>query len=89
MPKLVRSRVFIKEFAKTRISDTQWEKFLRYTTLLMDGGPLPAASKDHMLKGNWQGHREFHLGGDLLVIYRITPDAVELVRIGTHSQLFE
>ena len=89
MPKLVRSKTFIKEFGKTRISDSQWEKFLRYTTQLMDGEALPAESKDHGLQGNWQGHREFHLGGDLLVIYRTVSEAVELVRIGTHAQLFE
>lgn len=89
MPAIVRHKKFTTDLAKVRFADSQFDKFVKYLSLLQAGAPLLRESSDHVLKGNWQGHREFHLGGDLLVIYRITPDAVELVRIGTHSQLFE
>ena len=46
-------------------------------------------SKDHELKGNWQGYREFHISGDLLLIYKIENKILYLVRIGSHAQLFE
>jgi mRNA interferase YafQ len=52
---------------------------------------LPPEYKDHSLSGNYANHREFHIGGrnsDWLVIYRITSDAVYLVRTGSHSELF-
>lgn len=45
-------------------------------------------SKDHALLGEWSDFREFHLGGDMLVIYQLKEDEVVLTRIGTHSQLF-
>ena len=39
--------------------------------------------------GEWQDHRECHLKPDLLLIYR-KPNAqvLQLVRMGTHSELF-
>ena len=44
---------------------------------------------DHPLKGDWSDHRECHIGGDFLLIYRLGGDAVYFVRAGTHSELFE
>ena len=50
---------------------------------------LPVDAQDHALKGEWTDFREFHVSGDLLVIYQIEGDVIKLVRIGTHSQLFK
>jgi len=50
---------------------------------------LPPEAKDHQLIGNWKDFREFHLGGDLLVIYKVEKKDLILIRIGTHNQLFE
>jgi len=88
-PKLQRHKLFKKDIAKAKITDTQYTKFIIYVALLLEGKELPAEARDHMLKGEWQGCREFHLGGDLLLIYISNDDAVILVRIGTHSQLFK
>ncbi|MFZ5472949.1 MAG: type II toxin-antitoxin system YafQ family toxin, partial [Pseudomonadota bacterium] len=44
---------------------------------------------DHPLKGDWADHRECHIGGDFLLIYRLDGNAVIFVRTGTHSDLFE
>jgi mRNA interferase YafQ len=50
---------------------------------------LPQRFCDHSLEGNWKGHRECHVRPDLLLIYR-KPDAdsLELVRLGSHSELY-
>ena len=45
--------------------------------------------RDHNPIGNYSGFKEFHVGGDLLIIYRIEDDILRLTRIGTHSQLFK
>ena len=47
--------------------------------------------KDHELKGSWSGHRECHVGGDFLLIYKRShkPDLVIFTRTGTHAELFE
>ena len=74
---------------KVKIPDTQYSKFIIYIALLLEGKTLPEESRDHMLKGEWQGHREFHLGGDMLLIYLMNEESLILVRIGTHSQLFK
>jgi mRNA interferase YafQ len=55
--------------------------------------PLPAEYLDHALVGNWLGHRECHIGGDWLLIYRLDiqankDDLLMFVRTGTHSELF-
>lgn len=56
---------------------------------LADDNPLQARHRDHSLGGSWQGHRECHLKPDLLLIYK-KPDerTLSLVRLGSHSELF-
>ena len=56
--------------------------------------PLGPEWKDHPLKGEWQGHRECHVGGDFLLIYRVEDipapgGGVFFTRAGTHSELFK
>ena len=43
---------------------------------------------DHSLKGEWSDHRECHIGGDFLLIYREEIDWIIFVRAGTHAELF-
>jgi mRNA interferase YafQ len=57
--------------------------------LLIAGKQLPASYHDHMLQGGyWRGCRECHIQPDWLLIYRNLSDEIELVRTGTHSDLF-
>ena len=57
--------------------------------LLASEGCLPEKLRDHGLSGKWRDHRECHLKPDLLLIYR-KPDAyiLQLIRLGSHSELF-
>lgn len=57
--------------------------------LIANDGPLDAGWLDHALTGELRGCREFHAGGDLLVLYERTADAILFARIGTHAELFE
>ena len=52
---------------------------------------LPIEFNDHKLIGNYAGHRECHVAGlgDWLLIYKIEDKTLNLVRTGTHSELFE
>jgi len=54
---------------------------------LADGQPLPKQFRDHQLSGEWQGSRDCHVRPDLVLIYRIYPDHVELVRLGSHAEI--
>ncbi len=51
--------------------------------------PLGPEWLDHPLRGNWADHRECHIGGDFLLIYKVLDDTVVFVRTGTHAQLFD
>lgn len=61
--------------------------------LVANDEPLSPEWKDHPLKGEWAGHRECHVRGDFLLIYKVDDQAgkggtIVLVRAGTHSDLF-
>ena len=50
--------------------------------------PLPAKNRDHALSGDWADHRDCHLKPDLVLIYRLPDnDTLQLVRMGSHSEL--
>ena len=50
--------------------------------------PLEPRHRDHALTGDWKDHRDCHVKPDLVLIYR-KPDAdtLQLVRLGSHSEL--
>lgn len=62
------------------------------TLLVANNGQLPPEWLDHALTGDWTGHRECHIGGDFLLIYRLDDSGksglVVFVRSGIHSELF-
>ena len=61
-------------------------------SLLKTGQPLPHIYKDHPLSGEWKNYRDCHIRPDWILIYRLienTPPILELVRTGTHSDLFK
>ena len=71
-------------------------KRLKRVMLLLAGNetPLGPEWRDHALKGEWSNHRECHVGGDFLLIYRLDEKVgpggtVVFVRAGTHSELFQ
>lgn len=58
--------------------------------MLANGVSLPQKYKDHLLSGNLKGCRECHIRPDLLLIYRIHNDILELalIEVGSHLELF-
>ena len=50
--------------------------------------PLPPRYRDHPLTGEWDDHRDCHVRPDLVLIYRKPDDdTLQLVRLGSHSEL--
>lgn len=90
MRQLIRHKFFKKEIDKVTLTDQQFAKMIQYISLLIENNELPTESKDHPLNGEWKSFREFHLGGDMLLIYHIDDEnnQITLVRIGSHAQLF-
>ena len=71
------------------MSNQHYSKYILYLSTILNEKSLPTEAKDHSLSGNYKDTREFHISGDLLVIYRVQDATLELLRIGTHSQLFK
>jgi mRNA interferase YafQ len=82
-------KTFAKDLKKAKLNPTNTAKLFMYISLLLKNEALPSESRDHSLAGNYQDTREFHISGDLLVVYRIEENTLELLRLGTHSQLFK
>lgn len=80
-------KTFTKDLKKTNLNPTNAAKM--YISLLLNEDELPSESRNHSLLGEYKDTREFHISGDLLVIYRIEGKILQLLRIGTHSQLFK
>lgn len=61
-------------------------------SVLASEQPLPAKHRDHPLENsrNYKGMRECHVKPDWLLIYKTYSDrlVLELIRTGTHSDLF-
>jgi mRNA interferase YafQ len=68
----------------------QLEALLRpVLTALAADAPLPPANRNHPLSGEWGDCRECHLRGDLLLVCCKPDDArLQLIRLGSHSELF-
>ncbi len=64
------------------------DDFTAVLTALADDHPLIEKHRDHPLTGEWKDHRDCHIKPDLILIYR-KPDAdmLQLVRLGSHSEL--
>lgn len=56
---------------------------------LANGDILPKEYKAHALTGNYKDCMECHIKNDFLPIWTDTGhDAIEVIRIGSHSELF-
>jgi mRNA interferase YafQ len=71
------------------LTDDEETNYIEVIYNLLNGQDLETKYKDHQLKGNMKDFRECHIKPDLLLIYRIENNVLELVDIGSHSELFK
>src|SRR3569832_54335 len=85
------TKTFLKDWERLSRSGRYDLKRLKEAMLLLIANDAPLGSEwlDHPLKGDWADHRECHIGGDYLLIYRLDGNAAIFERAGTHSDLFE
>ncbi len=88
MYKIFRTSSFKKDYKKLNAKEKELLKTI--ITKLVNGEELEDKYKDHILIGNYLGCRECHVKPDLLLIYRVDDDILELslVRVGSHAKLF-
>lgn len=85
------ARGFVKDWERLSRSGRYNMPQLKQAMMLLiaNDAPLGPEWLDHPLAGNWADHRECHIGGDFLLIYRLEKSAIVFVRAGTHADLFE
>jgi len=77
-----------KREAKGRHRATLDSELMPVVKTLACDQPLEARHCDHALTGDWKDHRDCHVKPDLVLIYRKPDEEVlQLVRIGSHSEL--
>lgn len=78
---------FKKDFKRFRLYPKKVAAFELIADMLINDIPIPPENKPHMLKGQYKGCMECHVEDDYLLIW-IDGDIIDLVRIGSHSELF-
>jgi mRNA interferase YafQ len=93
MRRIERATAFKRDYRRVRAVSRYRDldkRLVAVLDLLVDDRPLPPLNRDHALSGNWSGYRDCHLWPDLLLMYaKSSPDLLQLVRLGSHSDLFE
>lgn len=85
--RLARSRRFTKHFNKL---STLRRKQARERIHLFVIDPFHPMLNNHVLHGDYAGHRSINASGDLRIIYRVvSADIALLIDIGRHRDLYE
>ena len=90
MLELVYTTQFKKDYKLAKKRNVDIEELFKVIAMLQNQQILPEEKKDHPLVGNYKGYRECHVRPDLLLIYKINENKLELIlfRTGTHSDLY-
>ena len=77
-----------KREAKGPHRQTLQGDFTAVISALANDLTLAEKHRDHALTGTWKDHRDCHIKPDVVLIYRkLGGDVLQLVRVGSHSEL--
>lgn len=79
---------FLNEYKKVKFTNYLYMKYVLSINTLLKEKALPPEVKDYPLKEDFSDYRELHISGDLLLVYRVKDDTLQLIRIGSHSEIF-
>ena len=83
------STQYKKDLKKIRNNPQKALALLEVLRLLENEEPIPSTYRPHMFSGDYKGCMECHIQGDFLLIWldHMTNE-IDLVRLGSHSELF-
>ncbi len=89
MKKLHPTTQYKKDYKRFRNNPNKLKKLMTVLNMLQSETQIPSEYYPHMLTGNYAGYMECHIEGDFLLIW-FDPDTdqIDLVRLGSHSELF-
>lgn len=78
-----------KDYKRYRNQPKKLAELAKVINMLANDQPLPSEYKPHKLIGEYEGCLECHIQGDFLLIwFDEVNDIIELVRLGSHSEVF-
>lgn len=84
------SHQFKKDFKRYRHDVKKLTVLKTIFNYLEQGEDIPPQFHPHSLAGEYSGCMECHVGPDFLLIWRDeTTDTVYIMRLGSHSELFD
>lgn len=89
MKRLFPSGQYKKDYKRYRHNEKMKAALQVVLNMLANEQPIPSEYQPHMLTGNYKGCLECHIESDFLLIWIDNKrDIIELVRLGSHSELF-
>ena len=83
------STQYRKDLKRYRNKPSKLKALIEVLNMLKNEQPIPPNYYPHMLSGEYKGCMECHIQGDFLLIWvDEVNNIIELVRLGTHSELF-
>lgn len=90
MKKVLKTHQFKKDFKRIQHDRQKVAELMSVVMRLANGEVLPKEMRPHGLSGEYKDYMECHIGTDYLLIwYDKIEDAIKLVRLGSHSELFK
>lgn len=84
------TKQFKKDLKKIQNKPDKISKLKVVLKLLETGAALPSEYKPHKLVGNFKGCMECHVENDTLLIWiDETQEEIKLLRLGSHTELFD
>jgi len=88
MYEIIRTAQFKRDVKKTLRRNKDVDKLKELIKKLVKGEALDAKYRDHPLKGDCRDYRDCHIEPDWILIHRIKSEKLNLIRTGSHSDLF-
>ena len=89
MKKIFASTQYKKDYKRYRNDPKKVAALVRVIDVLAKEQPIPTEYFPHPLHGKYKGCIECHVQGDFLLIWMDSKsNVIELVRLGSHSELF-
>ena len=84
------SAKFRRDYKRIQKQGKDVNQLLKIVDILAAEQPLDPKYRDHVMTGDFIGHRECHIEPDWLLVYKVEQDALllTLTRTGSHSDLF-
>lgn len=89
MREIIYTKLFLKDTKRLAKQKKDKMKLQAIIVLLANHGSVPSGYRPHKLQGKYRGCWECHIEYDWLLVWRkVDSQTIELLRTGSHADLF-